>query len=172
MFIARFDIQNSPWVVSKPPLGEARPCLPSRTPGCFKVSMKARNWPSVETSSQQIEQILSYFVPLLHHLFFSFYLSRSFWIGFHSLQSSTSSTILSIQTKLRHVKDHMMPKIPVLHGLRRWHPIRRPRRLRAFEKDGADCALLRPYCHTTWHQTLAGRNKLMEEWIHMDSYCS
>jgi len=72
MFIARFDIQNSPWVVSKPPLGEARPCLPSRTPGCFKVSMKARNWPSVETSSQQIEQIVSYFVPLLHHLFFSF----------------------------------------------------------------------------------------------------
>ena len=75
MFIARFDIQNSPWVVSKPPLGEARPCLPSRTPGCFKVSMKARNWPSVETSSQQIEQIVSYFVPLLtllHHLFFPF----------------------------------------------------------------------------------------------------
>lgn len=160
MFIARFDIQNSPWVVSKPPLGEARPCLPSRTPGCFKVSMNVRNWPSVESSPQQIEQIVSYFVPLLHHLFFSFFLSKSFWIGFHSLQSSTSSTILLIQSKLRHVKDHMMPKIPVLHGLRRWHP-----RLRAFEKDGADCALLRPYSHDSHDgKHWRGRNKLMEEW--------
>ena len=167
MFIARFDIQNSPWVVSKPPLGEARPCLPSRTPGCFKVSMKARNWPSVETSSQQIEQIVSYFVPLLHHLFFFFSgtslnHSESDSIGFHSLQSDSNHPFNPIQvTPCQRPYDAKNPCAP-------WAPPVAPYQAAPFQslrKGWGRLRLAQTLQPCNMMQTLARRNKFMEEWI-------